>query len=80
MTSHELERQYLRMVGMLRKELEGHAGSGIVEAVGRKHFERLRSGATINDFIPLLVYRATRDELSAAIHTDGNRAELSTAA
>jgi hypothetical protein len=31
--------------------------------VGRRHLERLSRHATITDFIPLLVWRCTREEL-----------------
>ena len=46
-----------------------------VISVGRRHFEQLSADARINDFIPVLVYRGTRDELCRC-----KRDELSEAA
>lgn len=34
-----------------------------IDDIGQAYFERLRAGARIEDFLPILVYRFTRDEL-----------------
>jgi hypothetical protein len=34
-----------------------------IDELGRAHLESLRAGATIEDFLPVLVYRFTRDDL-----------------
>ena len=64
MTTEELERQIDRVLHSLRE----HAGDGIdaarVHAVGLAHYESLHRHAAINDFIPLLVYRYAKEELT----------------
>lgn len=37
-----------------------------IDDIGQAYFERLRADARIEDFLPILVYRFTRDELRAA--------------
>jgi formylmethanofuran dehydrogenase subunit A len=63
-TPEDLERQIDRVLDSLRQ----HAGDGIdaarVRAVGLAHYKSLHRHATINDFIPLLVYRHAKEELS----------------
>jgi hypothetical protein len=34
-----------------------------IEALGRAHLTTLRAGATVEDFLPTLVYRFTREDL-----------------
>jgi hypothetical protein len=63
MTSQELERQTAAGLDALRRELEPEIPPERVTTVGHQHFERLRCHATVTDFIPLLVYRLTREEL-----------------
>jgi hypothetical protein len=59
----ELERQTVGRLDVLREELSTTVPPEHVNAVGRRHFERLSRHATVTDFIPLLVYRFTREEL-----------------
>jgi hypothetical protein len=63
-TTEDLERQIDRVLDALRE----HAGDGInaarVRAVGLSHYESLHRHATINDFIPLLVYRYAKEDLA----------------
>jgi hypothetical protein len=63
MTAQEVEHQTARRLDALRDELGTHVAPERVTVVGRRHFERLTRHATITDFIPLLVYRYTREEL-----------------
>lgn len=63
MTTDELARQTARQLEALRTELAGTPSAEQVTAVGNVHFERLRQEATVQDFIPLLVYRFTKEEL-----------------
>ena len=67
LTVEELERQTARQLDALRRELRetgslGDTGSHEIDVVGRAHFDRLLREATITDFIPLLVYRLTKEE------------------
>jgi hypothetical protein len=75
MTPEELERQTARQLDNLRQELEEIVTADTVVRVGREHYAELCRQATITDFIPLLVYRFTKDEL-----TVGARDELHHAA
>lgn len=63
MTTEELAHQTARQLEALRRELAGTPGAEHVSVVGNGHFERLTQEATIPDFIPLLVYRFTKEEL-----------------
>jgi hypothetical protein len=63
MTMTELEQQTARQLDALRRELEGSESAHHVTPVGNRHFAELRRAATVHDFIPLLVYRLTREEL-----------------
>jgi hypothetical protein len=63
MTQQELERQTTARLEWLQTELRGSVEPARVTTVGRRHFDRLSRGATVTDFIPLLVYRLTREEL-----------------
>jgi len=71
MTTEELEREIARQLDSLREELADSPLAQLVGDVGREHFVMLSRNATIPDFLPLLVYRFTREEL---IH--GTRARL----
>jgi hypothetical protein len=70
-TTDELEQQTARQLDALRRELEGSGRTRQVTLVGGRHLERLRRDATVTEFIPLLVYRFTKEEL-----VDGTREEL----
>ena len=63
MALHELERQTERRLDALFEELDGHVDSVTVAYVGRFHFDRLVRHATVTDYIPLLVYRCTKEDL-----------------
>jgi hypothetical protein len=63
LTAEELERQTTGRLDALRHELGDSVAPERVAVVGRRHFERLTRHATVTDFIPLLVYRFTREEL-----------------
>ena len=52
-----------RRLEILRQEFPDDGG--LVEQLSRAHFEALRAHATIEDFLPTLVYRFTREELKA---------------
>jgi hypothetical protein len=73
-TTEDLERQIDRVLHSLRE----FAGDGIdaarVRAVGLAHYESLHRHATINDFIPLLVYRYAKEELSQIRRKELHRA------
>jgi hypothetical protein len=66
MRSEELERQMERFLHSLQEELNGRVERERVAAVTAARFESVRREASINDFIPLLVHRFTREELVAA--------------
>jgi hypothetical protein len=66
MTSEQLDVQMDHIFERLVVDLGGDVSAEHVLAVGASHFERLQRDAAINDFIPLLVYRFTREELVAA--------------
>jgi hypothetical protein len=63
MTPQELERQLDRVLDALVRDLGDSVAADDVTTIGRVHCERLRRDATVNDFIPLLVYRLAREEL-----------------
>jgi hypothetical protein len=63
MTSDELERQMDKVYRDLVRDLAGSAGADRVNAVSHSYYDRLRRDAVVNDFIPLLVYRLTKEEL-----------------
>jgi hypothetical protein len=62
-TTEELERQMDRFFLDLQRELDGRVAAPEITAVARTHYESLVQDAAINDFIPLLVYRFTKEEL-----------------
>ena len=63
LTPEELERQTAARLNALKRELGDGVTAAHVDAVGRRHFERLRRTATVTDFVPLFVYRFVREEL-----------------
>jgi hypothetical protein len=60
-TTSELEHHTEFLLEGLHRELD----DGRVEAIGQMHFERLLRQARVLDYIPLLVYRATKDDVLA---------------
>jgi hypothetical protein len=64
-----------RVLDGLGRELADEIPATRVTSVGRGYFEQLRAEARITDFIPVLVYRFTREELRRC-----KRDELSEAA
>jgi hypothetical protein len=61
--SNQLERQIAGRLDALQRELGPDFPAELVAAVGRYHADRLLAEATIADFVPQLVYRATKDDL-----------------
>ena len=61
--SNQLEKQIAGRLDALRRELGPDVPADLVAALGRYHADRLLAEATITDFIPQLVYRATKDDL-----------------
>jgi hypothetical protein len=61
--SNQLERQIAGRLDALQRELGPDVPADLVAALGRYHADRLLAEATITDFIPQLVYRATKDDL-----------------
>ena len=59
----KLEAQTAALPEALRRELQPEGDADPVTALGRHHFERLLTHATITDYIPLLVYRSTKEDL-----------------
>jgi hypothetical protein len=62
-TVRELEKQTARRLEALCSEFGDRVERAELERCGRRHFERLVPSATVLDFIPLLVYRATKEDL-----------------
>jgi hypothetical protein len=73
MDTASLNRQVERQLESLRREFADEIPASQVTAVGEAHFDRLRADARIPDFIPVLVYRFTREELIRAEHEDLHR-------
>jgi hypothetical protein len=61
--SQELEKQIGGRLAALQRELGPDVPAERVAALGRYHADRLLAGATITDFIPQLVYRATKEQI-----------------
>ena len=61
-TEETLARQVDKQLESLRREFE-ELPPGRVTELGEAKFERLRANARITEFIPVLVYRYTREEL-----------------
>jgi hypothetical protein len=56
----QLEELTAQELDTLRRELGSAVSDERITAVGREQFERLVEQATVTDFIPLFVYRATK--------------------
>lgn len=60
-----------RRLDQLRVEFPDQATR--IEALGRAHLATLRAGATVEDFLPTLVYRFTREDLRRSGPTAAGR-------
>ncbi len=69
-----LDRQVGQALEGLRREFADEREASEVSAIGEACYETLRARARILDFIPLLVYRYTREELIQAERGDLHRA------
>ena len=63
MDGAKLNRQVERQLEILRREFADEISASRITAVGEAYFEGLRADARIPDFIAVLVYRYTREEL-----------------
>jgi hypothetical protein len=63
----DLEAQTNRLLDTLHRELQPPTTADQITALGQHHFQRLLANATITEFIPLLVYRATKQDLFNAV-------------
>lgn len=68
--AEDLEARVERGLDALRREFPSEAER--IGEIGRAEFDRLRAGARIEDFLPILVYRFTRDELDGT-NPEANR-------
>lgn len=66
MNDEELHIHTERGLESLRREFAGKVTAEHVTSIGRDRFERLTRDAKIVEFIPLLVYRETREALLAS--------------
>jgi len=73
-TTAKLNSQVERALESLRREFAEEIPAAQVTAVGEACFEELCTNARIADFIPVLVYRYTREELTRAEREDLHRA------
>ncbi len=70
-----LNRHVEQQLENLRREFADQVPASRVSAIGRAHFDHLCADARITDFIPVLVYRYSREDLVRA-----GREELESAA
>jgi hypothetical protein len=63
MNAQKLAAHIERDLEALRREFAGRVPADQVTQIGKDQFEMLSKHATINDFIALLVYRQTREEI-----------------
>jgi hypothetical protein len=61
--AEDLEARVERGLDALRREFPSEAER--IGEIGHAQFDRLHAGARIEDFLPILVYRFTRDELGS---------------
>ena len=66
MTTEQLDVQMGHVFQRLVDDLRDEVPAEEVLEVSTGHFERLRRDAAVNDFIPLLVYRFTREQFVTA--------------
>ena len=69
-----LDRQVGQALDGLRQEFADEHDASEVSAIGEACYETLRACARIPDFIPVLVYRYTREELIHSEREDLHRA------
>jgi hypothetical protein len=74
MNNEELNRRVERQLENLRHEFADEVPAGEVTALGQAHFDQLVAEARINDFIPVLMHRFTREELLRVTHAELHRA------
>jgi hypothetical protein len=77
LSQDDLDRQISSRLAALHRELASTVPIERVTSLGRFHTERLLSTATITDFVPLLVYRATKEDV---LHGENRGDALPTAA
>jgi hypothetical protein len=70
MDSYELEQEMDKVFRDLARGVGDGVEADRVDAVGHDKYEWLRQDATINDFLPLLVYRYTKEELVRSRHSE----------
>jgi hypothetical protein len=71
LSPEELEQQIAHRLAGLHRELGPTVPTHRLTTLGRYHTDRLLAQATITDYIPLLAYRATREDLlHHTNHTD----------
>jgi Protein of unknown function (DUF3562) len=63
MTKNQVELHTHALLQGLHREFDGDCGADAIEGIGHRHLARLVTGARILDYIPVLVYRATRNDL-----------------
>ena len=73
MDSDELDAHVARGLEELQREFSDRVSDEAVTEIGMLRYRALQTAATINDFIPLLVYRQTREELVTIDHRDLHR-------
>ncbi len=74
MDAQKLTGHVERALDGLRREFEGEISAEQVTTTGTALFDQLRAEARINDFIPVLVYRYTREELIRSRRDELHRA------
>jgi hypothetical protein len=68
MEAHELDEHIERELDALYGEFADSVPESQIERTCEAHLEALRRTATIYDYIPLLVYRLTREQLRGSKH------------
>jgi hypothetical protein len=74
-TKSTIEHHTSALLDGLRHEFSGQFDPNSIDAVGYSHYARLTRGARVLDYIPVLVYRATKDDLIATHSTGLSRAQ-----
>jgi hypothetical protein len=64
----ELEKQIAHRISALHRELGPHIAADHLASLSRRHTKRLLANATVTDFIPQLVYRATKEDILCGDH------------
>jgi hypothetical protein len=62
--SQEVERLTAQQLDKLHRELADTVTPDDIARVGKEHYDTLCQRAAVTDFIPLLVYRFTKDDLA----------------